>query len=416
MTRGIVLYGAPATGKDTVTNALSDAFVMVPRLKYGPGRTTGYRMITNADLDVLRSKPDEVLWETQRYSAHYMLTRSDVLSVAESSIPVVHVGQSSAVTAVTSGVPELSWLVVELQCPRGVAAERIAARGTDDDFERLTRWDETPRLDAADLVVDTSVMTPAKAAQQITRSIAPPVVVPAPTFQTEIGTLDSATNARYASAFAESWIPYVLVNGPMGQGEFLDSAQRSTNLDVWLRYVSPDRVIVACWTPEDLRAARRQDAQPLVVLRDEAGGLAGQLNGLPPEVWVYANPRYSSCAVTPEQAAEQQLAGVKLSKVSLDDLQAMRNANPGAVVLHGSSRNIQGSLDAGANLVTAPPLAATSGILPEPTVRAVQQRVDGLQQELDALPDHYARVAEITTRARREPTVSDTPGDSLPHM
>lgn len=170
MSSGIVLYGPPASGKDTVTAALGDPYRMVPRRKAGPGRTTGYHMVTDDELAALRSQPGEVLWQVERYRATYVLTRSDLAETAAIGVPVLHVGQAEAVPAVT--VPGIAWTVVELWCPREVAAARIAARSTDDDAARLAAYDATPRLAAPDVSLDTDTVQPAQAAQIIRETVA----------------------------------------------------------------------------------------------------------------------------------------------------------------------------------------------------------------------------------------------------
>lgn len=43
-------------------------------------------------------------------------------------------------------LPATQWIVVGLWCPRGEAAERVAARGNHDQDARLTVWDQTPTL------------------------------------------------------------------------------------------------------------------------------------------------------------------------------------------------------------------------------------------------------------------------------
>lgn len=172
--KGVVLYGAPASGKDTVAaalHALDDRYEHYRRVKHGPGRTTGYRMVSRDELDRIRSLPGEVLWETRRYESTYLLVRGDVLDVATSGVPVVALGEPEAVNALTGGTPAVSWTVVELRCSRATAAERIAARGTGDDETRMAIYDATPQLSCPQLTIDTAVATPEMAARRIHQAV-----------------------------------------------------------------------------------------------------------------------------------------------------------------------------------------------------------------------------------------------------
>lgn len=175
MRSGVVLYGPPASGKDTVTDALAQAgrFALVPRLKSGSGRTAGYRMVTDHDIARLHDVPGEILWQVNRYAATYIVARSAIRGTAATAVPVVHVGQVDAVDAIRRGMPELAWIAVELWCPRNTAAARIAARATGDDSERLAAYDATPRLDGPDLRIDTSTTKPHQAARQIQHEVSP---------------------------------------------------------------------------------------------------------------------------------------------------------------------------------------------------------------------------------------------------
>jgi guanylate kinase len=169
--RGVILYGPPAAGKDTVTRVLVSfdrRFVPFARLKAGPGREDGYRTTSGAVLDRLQLA-DEVLWENQRYGARYVIDRPYLLSqLTPERVPVVHLGQPDGVAAVVRD-PVLSarWAVVALWCPRPVAEQRLISRGSRDLSARLAAWDETPRLDTADLTIDTSKADPLTAARLI---------------------------------------------------------------------------------------------------------------------------------------------------------------------------------------------------------------------------------------------------------
>lgn len=170
MTHGLILYGAPAVGKDTVTKAVATAdsrFRLFERLKAGPGRTAGYRMTTTSQLDRL-ARDGEIVWENSRYGARYAIDRATLLElVHDGFIPVVHAGQPEVIAAVRDATPNLSWVVVELRCSRPVAAARIIERSTGDSPARLKAWDQTPSLDIAELSIDTGDTQPDAAAARI---------------------------------------------------------------------------------------------------------------------------------------------------------------------------------------------------------------------------------------------------------
>ncbi|MEH1056159.1 kinase [Micromonospora sp. CPCC 206171] len=169
MRQAMVLYGPPASGKDTITCALRELdsrYQLFQRLKAGPGRVEGYRLTSRRHLETMKAA-GLLLWENARYGAIYAVDRPALEGCMESGIPVVHLGQVAAVSAITRGIPHVSWLVVELRCPRDIAAKRIAERATGDTRARLEAWDETEPLPYADLVIDTSFTTPMDAARQV---------------------------------------------------------------------------------------------------------------------------------------------------------------------------------------------------------------------------------------------------------
>jgi guanylate kinase len=168
--RAVVLYGPPAVGKDTITAALasvSDRYRLFPRLKAGPGRTAGYRMVAIDQLEALR-RAGEILWENERYGAVYAVDRPELVAMLEhDQVPVLHLGQAAAVTVVTGAVLDVQWLVVSLTCPRSIAEGRIVQRDTGDTAARLAAYDATESLPDPDLTIDTSSVSPHCAAGKI---------------------------------------------------------------------------------------------------------------------------------------------------------------------------------------------------------------------------------------------------------
>lgn len=171
---GIALYGAPASGKDTITEALSELdsrYVHFWRLKAGGGRTEGYRLCTLAEIEELRNR-GLIIYENVRYDSLYAVDRPALDALfARDLVPVVHLGQLEGVRALAC-YPAL-WLSVLLHCRRDTAEQRAWERGSNDISARLHAWDETgrevahARPDDFALRIDTDRTSPAHAAQTI---------------------------------------------------------------------------------------------------------------------------------------------------------------------------------------------------------------------------------------------------------
>lgn len=235
----------------------------------------------------------------------------------------------------------------------------------------------------------------------------PPVALPAPIFHRADGELDHALNARYAEHVAGTWVEHVVVAGPMSTGESCTADQRAELADSWMRHHPPDRLIVACWERHEVDRVIRWGMRPLVILRAENNdALLTALAELPRGAIAYANPRYSRAVITAAVTDQVRRRGVlptavKLSKVSLAELAEVRTAGGRDLqIIHGSSRNIDGSLTAGADLVVSSPLAGLPHPWPAPTLDAVQHTADEFQKTLDAQRDHSARVAVVAELAR----------------
>jgi guanylate kinase len=167
----VILYGPPAAGKDTITEALhrlDPRYSLFRRLKAGAGKTAGYRMTTSAVLGELRENGD-LIWENSRYGAVYAVDRPALLDHLASERPVLHLGQVEAIDAVIKATPDARWTVVYVWCPRDIAEERLTARNPEDVAHRLRAWDQTTPLKDAELTINTADTAPDTAAGVIRR-------------------------------------------------------------------------------------------------------------------------------------------------------------------------------------------------------------------------------------------------------
>ncbi|MEV0695270.1 guanylate kinase [Streptomyces sp. NPDC050388] len=172
--RGVILYGPPAAGKDTVTMALTELslrYAQFARLKVGTGKSAGYRMGTAEQLRELEAA-GAVVYANSRYGNTYVIDAPGLDAAFAAGVPVVHLGQVDGIRALVDGYAA-DWTVVLLWCPREVTAQRSDGRGDSDTMARLVAWEATREDLAAhpdtvwDLTVDTTVASPQDAARLI---------------------------------------------------------------------------------------------------------------------------------------------------------------------------------------------------------------------------------------------------------
>jgi guanylate kinase len=173
---GLILYGPPAAGKDTITDVILSRLDRpaehFQRLKVGGGRTKSYRMATAEQVEALR-RDGLVIFENERYGNLYVIDAPAIDAlVVRDIIPIVHVGQLEAVRALQQHRPP-QWLSMVIWCSRETAERRLRERGSTDIAERLAAWDETEqdftdiRAGDARLLIDTDRASPEEAAANI---------------------------------------------------------------------------------------------------------------------------------------------------------------------------------------------------------------------------------------------------------
>lgn len=179
---GVILYGPPASGKDTITAEIirqDQRFAAVTKLKAGTGRPTGYKLVTAQQLDALHAA-GRLVAETTRYGNRYAVDRRDLDTLTTAGrIPIVHMGNLTDLRKLREAAP-IVWTAVLLWIPRQVCAERSRERGDTDHAHRLQAWDETAAdLHAAgdaavfDLTVRTDQTAATEAARQIIHAVKP---------------------------------------------------------------------------------------------------------------------------------------------------------------------------------------------------------------------------------------------------
>lgn len=175
MTSGVILYGPPGSGKDTVDaalRALRPEYRHFERMKVGAGNTTGYRMATVDELDILR-RQGALIWENSQYGSTYVVDMPALSETLSRGIPILHLGQAEGVVAVMHATSDTRWTVVALRCSRATAADRLVRRDRRDLAARLAVWDVTPELPDADLAIDTDVIAPDESARFIDAIVKP---------------------------------------------------------------------------------------------------------------------------------------------------------------------------------------------------------------------------------------------------
>ena len=218
------------------------------------------------------------------------------------------------------------------------------------------------------------------------------VVIPALAFRTPGNELDLALTRTYAERAVGTWTDRFILSGSTALGDLLTPTERALILDVWSEVTERSRLVACCWCREDIEQAGQRKILPLVVMRHlhDRAQACSFFAGLPEGAFVYSNPKFTPAILDSALAAAAEQrgvlpAGAKISKLAVDDIEAIRTGVRGAgfALWDGSSRHIEASLAAGASGVVATPLC----VLPEPFPRRSVEELQATVHQLNAQVD-----------------------------
>ncbi|MDQ3761998.1 MAG: hypothetical protein M3460_09970 [Actinomycetota bacterium] len=235
----------------------------------------------------------------------------------------------------------------------------------------------------------------------------PHIVVPALTIRTLDGSLDTRGTARYAQRAVRTWVDRFILSGTTARGYLMTEQDRSCVLSVWLDYAEPARVLACCWSRADVDNVTAQGVTPIVAIphchNDEVA--LRFLASLPTGSFIYSHPGNSPTIFDAQFCSKARRSdclpvGAKLSKISHHEIATVRaQAGPSFVLWDGSSRDIAGSVAAGATGVVITPLSPFAQPFPPRMLARLQAALDQVQAELDRLPSREARSDHLSALA-----------------
>lgn len=235
----------------------------------------------------------------------------------------------------------------------------------------------------------------------------PQIVVPALNIRTPEGSLDKQGTARYARRAASTWIDRFILSGTTARGYLMTEQERLGVLRVWLDHTDPARVLACCWSRADVDNSASQGVTPIVAIPhlDNDRAALRFLASLPAGSFIYSHPGNSPTVFDAQLCSKARSSdclpvGAKLSKASHREIAAVRaQAGPSFILWDGSSRDIAGSIAAGATGVVTTPLSPITPPFPPRNLAHLQPALNEVQAHLDRLPSQDARSDHLTALA-----------------
>lgn len=410
---GVVLFGPPAVGKDTITSQitrLDSRFAHFRKIKVGGGRTSGYRILSSGEIaDLMTSK--QILSRVERYGNQYFVDLPELARIRRvGRIPVVHTTDIRELESLTA---DGSWHAWCLWAPLRTVRSRLSSRRDSDRERRLDLFSATLRAlgrsrPQFDRVVDTSAATPEQIAKALLSGCRnggfdrtlpqilsdPDLVVPVVTLRNRDGTIDWGANDEYSRRASNSGCS-VLVAGTTGGGTNMSPDERLRLSQLWLRNLGPGLVNLALLGESDSQLVPEGVRPVLVPQQVGIEGLEGLAADTPGCV---AYSRQSLGWQLPDEVRIPDPApfAVKLSSASVPAAKAAAAMFAGSPrIWYGRSSQGAAALRAGADAVVAAPLAAA---ICSPLPTSWQALLSLAREERPRSSSSTARIAELTRR------------------
>ncbi|MGH3568096.1 MAG: hypothetical protein ACRDRH_19120 [Pseudonocardia sp.] len=146
MLEALILYGPPASGKDTISQLVSrldPRYVLFRKIKSGAGSTGTYRVISEGRLATMRAA-GRVQQESRRYGNTYVVDKDQLDYFASAGRrPMLHMGDLPGVVQLKSYGRPARWQTVLLWAPPDVTHARLAGRRDTNVRARMEVWIQT---------------------------------------------------------------------------------------------------------------------------------------------------------------------------------------------------------------------------------------------------------------------------------
>lgn len=370
----LVLFGTPASGKDTISKELEilGTYEMLRKAKFGSGRSVGYRMLGQ------EPDPRQVISSVSRYGNKYYVLESELQEVIERNrIPIVCTTSVTEVTDVRVWADKhgFNLVLVGLVTSFSTFKNRSNQRGDVDTQSRADSWllgyEAIRTIESQfDALFNTEKYIPRETANQINQGSktkdeipAHPVVVPVPSLvdfgEVWNGPQSSTRNSSLARKWRETPFSF-LIAGSTGRGELMPYKEKVSLFNIWSEQVKPMYLYIGASSHEEAaRLKTNLDIEPnrILVLPNGKTNLleeyAEQARKFPGFLAYVKLQMWKNLENISKLLNSDVISGIKLVTTDISELTVARDLLPSVKLLHGTGRNILSSLMLGADGVVA---------------------------------------------------------------